>query len=589
MKIKKIFFVLLFAVFILISSPYSLDALGLPPILEQLAGGEVLMDPGVGTVCFNAKRPDLNFQKAGEVENVVITGNCPFEGGCDLIRVFGGGALNYVLTGAPETPTEEDFVDLNKHLPKGDVNITIQEHGLDSHKLYFYYGRGTGYIEPIITQEMGTGGITGAANSQQLGTINQFSFEATPPPGGTSQTCTFVAWDPYGRVFDAVSLEPIPNIKVTLIDDKTKKPAIMKFEKNNDITLADGLFNILVENEGMYQLNLDLIATHQFIKNPSLNSNYSKIFYDLYYPGNIFEEKKSIPTHHDIPLQPVGNPYIAPKVEIMKMEQTINMGESTLYKGRVSHPFAKVCLIGEKSGKEFGCTANSDKFGVYQILISNKNIPADEKLIPVGTKVDLNSISITQKIQQSIKVDSLIGENPVEKNNTPGYEPVFSHIEGYVYDEKGLIISKAKVDVILKSNNKIVYTTYADDSGFFTIYSKNLPIFEYYLQIIPPGSQNAIHLTTSQFANANKDYINSEKLNLLTARKNNQPIINSATGSLNNIVKTGNLTDQSNLNKISSSKKSIFNFNLLLIVIILIALVTASLGIAFYIKKSKDS
>lgn len=581
MKIK-ISLIIFFTILFIFLSPSSLKALGVPPIMEQLAGGEVLMDPGVGTVCFNAKRPNLDFHEAGAVEPVIITGNCPFDSGCDLIRVNGGGALNYVATGKPETPTEEDYFDLKKHLPKGEVNITIQEHGLSSHKLYFYYGRGTPNPGPLPTEELGMGGVTGVANSQQLGQINQFSFQATPPPGGTQQSCTFVAWDPYGRVFDAVSLEPIPNVKVTLVDDKTKKPAIMRFEKNNDTTLADGLFNILVENEGMYSLNLDPIATHQFIKDPSLNSNYSKIFYDLYYPGGIFEEKQGIPTHHDIPLQPIGNPYIAPKVEIMKMEQTINMGESTLYKGRVSHSFAKVCLIGEITKKEFGCMTNSDKFGVFQILLINKDIPFDEKLIPVGTKVDLNEISITQKIQQSIKIDSLIGESPIEKNTIPGYEPVFSHVEGFAYDEKGLVISKAKVDVILKSNNKIVYTTYADDSGFFTIYSKNLPVFEYFLQIIPPGSSEALHITTSQFAKTNEDYISSEKMNFLTARKNNQPIINPATGNLSDIIKTDELINQE-----PSTRKNIFNMSLLLIIIALIFLIIIALGVFFYIKKNQ--
>ena len=593
MKIQKIFLILFFIIFIPTFFSYKLYSLGLPPIMQQLQGGEVLMDPGVGTVCFNAKRTDLVVgqfsSKADTIETVEITGYCPFDGGCDLLRVHGGGALNFVLSGAPETPTEDDFELLEEYspIPQGNVNLKITERGLDSHKLYFYYGRGALDSLPVPTEELGAGGVTGTANSQQIGSINQFSFQATPPPGGTSQKCTFIAWDPFGRLFDAESLEPIPNIKATLIDDKTKKPAVMKFEKNSDTTLADGLFNILVENEGMYSLALDPIITHQFIKNPTLNSNYSKIYYDLYHPEDVFEEKQGIPTHHDITLQPLGNPYIAPKVEIMKMEETINMGESALYKGRVSHPFAKVCLIGEISKKEFGCTANSDKFGVYQILIANKNIPADEKLIPVGTKVNINNVSITQKIQQTIKVDSLNEATPTQKEGLPGYEPVFGHIEGYVYDEKGLIIPKAKVDIILKSNNKIVYSTYADDSGFFTVYSKNLPILEYYLQIIPSGSSEAIRLTTSQFAKANGDYFKSEKLNLLTARKNNQPIINPATGNLNNIIETNGLINQNNLNQRSKAKKSVFNTSFSLIAVVLIIFVLASLGIMFYIKKSR--
>ncbi|KKP71863.1 MAG: hypothetical protein UR68_C0025G0008 [Candidatus Roizmanbacteria bacterium GW2011_GWA2_35_19] len=593
--LKKIL-IISFLIVISIFFALSLNAQGVPPIMEQLSGAEVLMDPGVGTVCFNAKRTDLVVgqlsSKADTIETVEITGHCPFSSGCDLLRVHGGGALNYVLTGAPETPTEGDFHLLEKYSPlpggpgpEGDVNISITEEGLDSHKLYFYYGRGTPDPEPTITTELGAGGVTGVANSQQIGEISQFSFEATPPPGGTQQSCTFIAWDPYGRVFDSASLEPIPNVKVTLIDDSTKKPAIMKFEKNNDTTMADGLFNILVENEGIYSLNLDPISTHQFVKNPNLNQNYSKIFYDLYYLGGTFVEKQGIPTHHDIALQPIGNPYIAPKVEIMKVEEAMNMKDTSLFKGRVSHPFAKVCLVGEVTNKEYGCTPNSDKFGIYQIVLRNSEIPSDERLIPVGHKVDYETVNITQKIQQTIKIDSLTDSKTIEEKMSPGYEPVFSHVEGYTYNGDGIIIPKAKVDVILKSNNKIVYTTHSDSSGFFTIYSKNLPIFEYYLQIIPPGAPSAIHLTTSEFAKSNESYIAAEKLNLLTAKKNNQSIVNPVTGSLNNIVRQNNINNNINLKQTTNNGSKKIQFSFLLILIILGVLIFATFVIVVYIKK----
>lgn len=583
-KLLSVFFSLFILLFFI--TPYSINSLGLPPILEQLAGGEVLMDPGRGTVCFHAERPNLNFHAAGEVENVIITGHCPFDGGCKLIRVFGGGALNYVLTGAPKTPDPEtDYLVLDFPLiPKGNVNISnppLKEGGLDSHKLYFYYGRGEGNIEPTVVSGVGTGAENGSESGLQQGTLEFTSFDT--PPSGETQKCTFVAWDPFGRVFDSVSLEPIPNVKVTLIDNITKKPAVMKFESNNDTTFADGLFNILVENEGMYQLSLDPIATHLFTKNPTFNPHYSKIYYDLYSPQYTFQEKQGIPTHHDIPLQPLGSPYRAPKVETMKVEEAMNMGESMLYKGRVSHPFAKVCLFGETSRKEFGCTENSDKFGVYQIFIRNEDIPFDERLIPIGTKVDIARVLITPIPRQPIKTDVI-----VISPQSLGSEPVFGYIEGYTYNEKGLIIPKAKVDVILKSNNKIVYTTYADNKGFFTIYSKNIPIFEYYLQIIPSGSREAARVTTSQFAKANKAYLTSKKINLMKGTKNNQIIANSSNDNLNTNNKYNNynnFNEENDPKQISSTKTSIFNYSILPILIVLIILVVVSIGVLLYIKK----
>src|SRR3989339_1745985 len=130
--LKKIL-IISFLIVISIFFALSLNAQRVPPIMEQLSGAEVLMDPGVGTVCFNAKRTDLVVgqfsSKADTIETVEITGYCPFDGGCDLLRVHGGGALNFVLSGAPETPTEDDFELLEKYSPlpggpgpEGDVN-----------------------------------------------------------------------------------------------------------------------------------------------------------------------------------------------------------------------------------------------------------------------------------------------------------------------------------------------------------------------------------------------------------------------------------------------------------------------------------
>lgn len=550
--------------------------------LQTFKGAEAIVNPGRGMVCFNAKRKD---NSEPNVETVFITGFCPFSGGCDLIRVNGGGAVDYIKAGGQvENPTEEDFTDLGIHLDYGNVDIAIQESDMPTHKIYFYYGRGVPDATPLPTAELGMGGVTGTANTQQVGTFNTFSFSEGKIPEGTQQNCAFIAWDPYGRVFDSVSLEPIPDIKVIMIDDKTKKPAVQRFEKNYDITKADGLFNILVENEGMYQLTLDSLISHKFVSEPKLNPNYLKIYYDIYHPGDVFEEKRGIATHHDIPLQPLGNPYIAPAVEVMKMEQSINMGTSVLYKGRISHPYAKVCLVGESTGKEIGCVDNADRFGVYQIMLRNSTVPQDEKLIPVGYKVNYNSLFQKEKSQQTVRIESL--SDSQDKSSDFIYEPLLTHIEGYVYDRQGKILPNARVDVILEMNNKIVYTTYSDSSGFLTIYSKNLPIFDYFLQIIPSGSGKPIHYTTSEFVKANKSYLETEKINLMTGSKNNQSIIDPLTNKLNpNINK-----DQSAVENPDRSNKNQSGINMsskiFIIVFIIFVLMIAVVSLVFYLKKN---
>ncbi|MBW7960547.1 hypothetical protein H3C65_03595 [Patescibacteria group bacterium] len=562
-------------------------------LLDDLKGGEVLMNPGAGTVCFNAKRLDLNEGEGGQfqnqtpdaVERVRLRGKCPFDSGCALFRVYGGTGVDYVKNKGAIKPDENDFVDLKITLPKSDhIDEIIEDKGLLGHVLYFYYGRGT-FNTPPPSEETGQGVGTAEAKSQNLGIIT-FNFSASgEPPEGTEQTCEFIAWDPYGRVFDAVSLEPIPNINVALIDSKTGEPAVQRFQANNDTTLADGLFNILVENEGIYQLSLNGLSSHKFSDNPTLNPNYSRIYYDLYYPDDVFEEKKGVPTHHDIPLQPIGTPYYAPKVEIMKLEPSINMGLSTLYKGRVSHPFAKVCLKGEESGKEYGCVANADRFGIFQIYVKSNKVPIEERLIPVATKVNIDQLFSDKKTQQTLNIDSLSDGGKENQNEILGYDPVFSHLEGFAYDGKGNISPQATINIVLRSNNKIAYSTVADDKGFFIIKSENLPIMEYEIRVIPLGSTMAVRYSTTEFARLNKSYLNSNKVNLQAITKDGQAIDK-------RVKNSGEDNPDLNLSKESvtggkSTLKNSFNFKILLVIFILIVLVVVSIGIVVHIKKSR--
>ena len=100
--------------------------------------------------------------------------------------------------------------------------------------------------------------------------------------------------------------------------------------------------------------------------------------------------------------------------------------------------------------------------------------------------------------QSSIRIDP-----PTPTTKPLGFNPILSYIEGYAYDEIGKIIPNAKIVVTLNDNDEVVYTTSADTTGFFTVYSNNLPFFEYYLNITSPNGKT-VKQTTAEFIIFNK-------------------------------------------------------------------------------------
>ena len=84
--------------------------------------------------------------------------------------------------------------------------------------------------------------------------------QATFGVAETSQTCVSIRWDPYGRVFDSASLEPVMGATVTLLKRRDGgsftqvSPSEVLGNFTNPIsTLEDGMFSFLVE-DGVYKL-----------------------------------------------------------------------------------------------------------------------------------------------------------------------------------------------------------------------------------------------------------------------------------------------------------------------------------------------
>jgi len=465
----------------------------------------------------------------------------------------------------------------------GKVNIQVSGK-YAAHVEWSYYAIGEGITTPT---NLGAGAgtpVEGQSNTQQIGSFNNPVPTINLSQKGLEEDCITFYWDPYGRVFDSQSLEPMSGVRVNLLDS-LGKPAVIDGPLNNySITKIDnGIFNILVSKEDDYQMSVDPPLTHLFTRDTKLHPNFSGIYSDIYLPGDIFHEVP-IPAnppkdfdyskyHHDIPLVAKDSPYIMPVEDVYAIKSSIistDMGSFVNFKGRVTFPKAKICLVGKESKKVYGDCVNADKYGNFTINI-DKNKTAQEYLHIIAEKVDL-----TRPIIKSNNID--ISKVNFSDENLTGYEPILNYVEGYAYDDAGKPIPKANIVVKIMNNDTIFYTTTADDTGFFSIYGKNLPFPEYYLEI------NGNPVTTSKFVEMNRSYLDNERLNLMSSTKNNQPIINPTTGQLNQIDK--------NINKISpkvdtkNSIKNMFNGKLMLVLLILALLVPVTMGMVLYIKKS---
>jgi len=105
------------------------------------------------------------------------------------------------------------------------------------------------------------------------------------------------------------------------------------------------------------------------------------------------------------------------------------------------------------------------------------------------------------------------------------------------------------------------------------------------LEIINPETKKVAVQTTGEFVKKNQAYLDSEKINLIQATKQDQKIINPTIGELNNIVNNNN--QPTNQPTTSTSTKTAFNPTILIIISVIALLVIVALGLVLYIKKSQ--
>lgn len=419
--------------------------------------------------------------------------------------------------------------------------------------------------------------LPGTAKSLQYGTF-EFNQDAAK--------CTTVKWDPYGRVFDSQSLEPISGVSIAILD--TNKNQVL-IPGNPQTTQVDGAFNFLVE-PGDYLLSPAVPSGYSFSNNPNLHPNYIKAYFDIYKPGEIITEKAGYPEHRDIPLDPTGRPPFHSNPTMITYGD-LRLGNKTKFEGKISHPLSTVSLMTETTKQEIGKTS-ADKFGFWEIVLNAKEIPQEEEVIANITKVDLTA-NQTQSFLPRLffkLFKKVFAQNLQTAKKRVVFHPIFNHLEGYAYDEKNNPIANALVKVKLKMSDSVYYQTTADSQGYFVIPKENLPIFEYYLEFQSQGKK-PVQKTTDQFAQNNRQYLAANRINLMTATKNNTPIVlprkttTSTTEAESPVSLPTNTTNPSPAENPNAKKTQ----NLLLPILFLLLIITTAGGILFYLKKKKES
>lgn len=210
-------------------------------------------------------------------------------------------------------------------------------------------------------------------NCGTQGGQQQCTFKFTQAAGN----CVPLAWDPYGEIFDAKSLEPLPGVVTELLvqnKDKTFRRA--NTTDGTDInpnprppTVQDGRYSYNVypntyaiaitipENSVLKKLGLDYVYGNKAAIKPNIDPSWRKAYgyqdgkdkakgKELLFKDGVIVEKETI-EHRDIPLMPVGKPYYADRVTVMAEPidgDSIPGTGLQIMTGRFSHPFTKVCV-----------------------------------------------------------------------------------------------------------------------------------------------------------------------------------------------------------------------------------------------------
>jgi len=464
--------------------------------------------------------------------------------------------------------------------------------------------------------------------------INQTQEEPQMGQGGLQQgkakfppfqdkDCATIAWDPAGRVFDAKTLEPIPNVQVTLLKNYDGQFADARRSEltivNPYITLEDGGFSFFVSN-GEYKL-APFHPNYSFPVNSldEISENYHQIYLNPRY-GKPGEPKTLIYSaqtgeiinvlnrmeFRDIPLRPnnnVGHTYL---LKVYSFTQQIDkLTQKIVFSGRVSHPFTKVTLYkksidenGQETSEVFGSYL-SNHLGQFNFSIPLSSLKENESITDAQfEKSDLTNLNFNkQSLMEKIKslLTKIFKKVSAQQSNvvTLKINPILPRLEGFAYDENRKVLPNTKVGIYLSFSNVPYYTTTTDEKGYFQIPSNKLPNEPYEIRY-QTENKETIKLSTSKFLSQNASYLTKNKINLNQVVDEKRKVITptkisptKTTTSFNSYFPS-HQSPTSTSQTPSSSSTGKTNVILLTILILLILIITVFALLFFYYQKNRS-
>jgi len=377
-------------------------------------------------------------------------------------------------------------------------------------------------------QQMGQGGL-------QQGKVEFPPFQ--------DKDCAAISWDPAGRVFDAKTLEPIPNVQVMLLKNYDGQYANARRSEltivNPYVTLEDGGFSFYVTN-GQYKLepthiNYDfpinnLNEINQNYQNTYINPRYGKSGEPktLIYPsqtGEVITVNNRM-EFRDIPLKPKNNVGYTYPLKIYSFNQQLNkLTQELVFSGKASHPFTKVTLYkkffdedGQEISQIYG-TYLSDNLGKFSFSIPISALSQNETITDAQfEKSDLTNLNTNpQGLIKKLKDLLTYFTNKVsaQQSNIINLKlnPVIPKVEGIAYDNSGKTLPNVKVGIYLSFSSLPFYTTTTDDNGYFKIPSTKLPNEPFEIRY-QTSTGSIIKVSPPQFIKQNTQYLAKNNINL---------------------------------------------------------------------------
>lgn len=447
----------------------------------------------------------------------------------------------------------------------------------------------------------------------------------------SGKKCARLAWDPFGRVFDSQTLEPIGGVEIRLLTSLNPERIAESFDPNPQLTHANGTYMLRV-NEGDYYIRLKKLPSgYTFTQNPILHPNYSKIYfkkigdsYSIYKPDEKIIERTDTdeeraqgapnPEQRDIPLDTTGTRVTSPasfypSADTLTQFSTPDKG-GMQYMGVSTHPFTIIKAVavlstGEETEVE---RIYADAEGDFDLYVASEKIPATA----ISVKILLEKIDLTRELptMQTRKptigaiVASLLDRvtdlfiMPVEAQETvsQSFEMIPRYLSGYAYDNNHRILPHTRVRTILRVSDTAYSETMSNEEGYFFFDPSDVPANEFYLEFYPGDMMDkGIQKTMTSFLTENKDYFIQSKQNIMSTKTVVlapttsvtlpvlQPTVPRQKKILNN---TG--TQSQNLplqNEANSQKSAPMNMGMIGMVIFFLALLVVG-GVLFYKKRS---